>query len=551
MRSIPARAAAHAVTLLTVSLTVSCTDTPVAPERDTTTSHLSSVALKVRVDMLTKTAVVVQPQGPANGQFSLMGSDIVQVSLANMTSSAMPGQRSLVRFDVAISNSIPGTTLGTPTFPAPPAGASGILLFPFDYTIAGRGSVAPSTDWDGAPHNFFNDKHCNSGVAVDCFRYEAFAGELDGGKTTAARSIGFEVDKDVTSFTVMMVVAADMKPTPYGAINGVVASDERGAITGATVTVTPAGESATTDNSGAFSIAKVRAGAQTVSVSNLPSYCQPVAQQSVTVVNAVTTSVNFDVECTPLSGTVRGTVFNFILGPLAGATVSAGGVSAQTDAFGSYVLLNVPAGMRDVTVTNLPAGCVEPLPQPTLVIADQLVFSSFPNIGCDVPTGSLDVTVRLTNRAATRIGVMIGHRQILTQPDGTALVELLRTGPTSVSIAGVPSGCVRPPEQIVDIVANTTQRVEFVVECAPPTGFLTGAVMSDESSPRRFSGVVVRTSNGQTAITDALGGYNFPNAPVGPTTVTVDSFGTCTGQSINTNVLQDQLVIVHFRLSCR
>lgn len=550
MRHVPARTAVCCF-LLGAFLTA-CTETqaPVGPETPTVDPALASVALKVHVDMVAKKAVVVQPQG-TNAQSSLMGSDIVQVSLANMTSSDLPGQRALVRFDVAITNSIPGTTLLTPTFPAPPAGASGVLLFPFDYTIVGRGNVAASTDWDGAPHNFFNDKHCNSGVSVDCFRYEAFTGELDGGQTTSARSVGFEVDKSVTSFTVMMVVAADMKPTPYGAISGTVTSDERGALHGTVVQVVPAGQQATTDNAGTFAFAKVRAGTQTLHVTGLPSYCQPVAPQTITVTNGGTTNVTFDAECLPLTGTVMGSVRNFILGALGGVTVSAGGVSTQTDEHGGYTLRNVPAGMRDVTVTNLPPECIAPLPQPTLVIADQLSFASFPNVGCDVPSGSLHVTVRFVGQPAVRIGITVNHRQELTRGDGTVLIEFLRVGTATVTPGVVPNGCVRPPARTVEIIANTTQSIEFVVECAPPTGFLTGAVMSDESFPRRFSGVVVRTSNGQTTVTDAVGGYNFPNAPVGPTTITVDSFGTCTGQSITANVLQDQLVVAHFRLSCR
>jgi hypothetical protein len=63
-----------------------------------------------------------------------------------------------VSMDVALTNLLTNASLVAPTFPTPPVGTSGVLLFPFATTVtAGSGNVAPSPDWDGAPINFFND----------------------------------------------------------------------------------------------------------------------------------------------------------------------------------------------------------------------------------------------------------------------------------------------------------------------------------------------------------------------------------------------------------
>ena len=151
---------------------------------------------------------------PAVGS-SLLGSDAVAVQSSNMTQTPSGRNKVLVRFDIAIINSLTNVTLVKSTVPEPPAGVTGILLFPFRATAAvgSSGNVTPSADWDGAPFSFFNDVNCTGSQTSDCFRWEEYA-SLPSGATSPARTVGFEVDKSVQAFDVVMLLAADLQNVP-------------------------------------------------------------------------------------------------------------------------------------------------------------------------------------------------------------------------------------------------------------------------------------------------------------------------------------------------
>jgi hypothetical protein len=134
---------------------------------------------------------------PGSPDLSILGGDAVEIvpDVATLQSSAvgafLPG---LVRttFKVAIRNKLASVDIFTPTFPAPPPGTAGVVLFPFEIVVTqtpggvsviggttvlvelpNRGQVAPSVDWDVSPHNFFNDAGCG-GPSSDCYRSETF-----------------------------------------------------------------------------------------------------------------------------------------------------------------------------------------------------------------------------------------------------------------------------------------------------------------------------------------------------------------------------------------
>ena len=75
--------------------------------------------------------------------------------------------------------------------------------------LPNQGNVAPSVDFDGAPHNFFNDQAC-AATDNDCYRYEEFASPLVGGSTSAFQTIGFDAEATVSQFRARMIVAADL-----------------------------------------------------------------------------------------------------------------------------------------------------------------------------------------------------------------------------------------------------------------------------------------------------------------------------------------------------
>jgi hypothetical protein len=154
--------------------------------------------------------------GRAGGQpsFALLGRNEVGVTTSNFSCSDvgefLPG-KVRIRFDVALTNRLTGAALVTPTFPPPPLGEQGLLLFPFSVSeISELGEVAASTDWDGDLHNFFNDNDCSEGRG-DCYRYEPYPSPLGPGATSEARTVGFDIDPQVRSFQLDVVLAADLE----------------------------------------------------------------------------------------------------------------------------------------------------------------------------------------------------------------------------------------------------------------------------------------------------------------------------------------------------
>lgn len=320
--------------------------------------------------------------------FSLLGGEAVRLVPSNFQASAVgaftPG---LVRvtFDVVIENKLPGIRFITPTWPTPPA--SGVILFPLEQVVTttpggvtggdgndvivelpSYGQVRPSIDWSGtgaagsgAPFNFFNDADCGASTSNDCFRWEAYDLEiLPAPSTSSVRTIGFDIDPTVGQFRARMVVAADLAPAGTIApatVSGAVTSPVRGALDGVVVNVS-GGFSDATDATGAFEVTGVAPGTRTVSLSNLPAGCTAPASQSVGVAAGGSYTVNFSVACTGLPGSISGTVTRSNNGAaLAGVTVTAGGVTAVTDAAGAYSLAAVPAGAGSLVVTGAPAEC--------------------------------------------------------------------------------------------------------------------------------------------------------------------------------------------------
>ena len=341
---------------------------------------------------------------------SMVGGDVVQLTTSNFVASAVgafqPG-KVRVTFDINITNKLSGVQLVGPTvFPAPPAGTTGPILFPFDIAVAvtsggtatgGQGNdvivtlpsyglVAPSTDWNGAPHNFFNDASCstpnNGGGGVnngsDCFRWEEFAGPIFPGSTTGASNVGFDLDPTVGQFTARLIVAADLQnsgPAPTGTVAGTVSSPQLGALNGVTVTATSGITSlpGTTAGAGAYSIGSVPTGPASVAITGgLPAGCTNPGAQNTTVTNGGTATINFTVICPVPTGSVAGTLTFSGFTPTAGAVTAiqisatpTGGSATPAvnpSAAGAYSIANVPVavGTGSVTLGNLPAGCTNP-----------------------------------------------------------------------------------------------------------------------------------------------------------------------------------------------
>jgi TolB protein len=260
--------------------------------------------LAVRVDLAAGTVTVLDPPsaapvraGRGGPSFALLGAAEISATTSNFSRSAVGqfiAKKVRIRFDVAITNRS-SVALQAPTWPAVP-GTPSVMLFPFGTTLTGgNGAIVASTDWDNGAINFFNDASCSSGPRSDCFRWEPFPATFAAGATTEARTVGFDVDPTVQSFTTYFVLAADL-PVP-GAIVGTVSSPHRGPLGHVTVTLTPADRFTGTGNTGGYRFDNVAAGDYTLTLSGLPGYCLPAASRPATVPSGGTVTVDFSVSC--------------------------------------------------------------------------------------------------------------------------------------------------------------------------------------------------------------------------------------------------------------
>jgi Tol biopolymer transport system component len=369
---------------LIASLAAACSpDRPTDPEAGPPplTEGLAARAVAVRVDVDAGTVTVLDRSSAsakavrgATASFALLGANEIAATTSNFFRSAVGqfiAKKVRVRFDIAITNRS-SVALLPPTFPVPPAGTTSVLLFPFATTLTGgNGAIDASTDWDGAALNFFNDASCSSGTKSDCYRWEPYPAPFAAGSTTGARTVGFDVDPTVTSFTTYVVLAADL-PVP-GAIAGTVSSPEQGPLGHVTVSLAPANRFTGTSNTGGYGFDNVSPGTYTVSLSGLPGYCFPAAAKPATVVSGATTTVNFSVQCPRIAFVSRRTGGNEI-----------------------WTMNNDGTGQRQVTSLS---GSVEPAWSPD---GSRIAFfgPSLPNLG-DIFT---------------------------IQPDGTGLTQLTHTG---------------------------------------------------------------------------------------------------------------------------
>jgi hypothetical protein len=178
---------------------------------------------------------------PGSPDLSILAGDVVDIlPQGTLSTSALgafiPGQVRTT-FALQVRNKLTAVNITTPTFPEPPAGTQGVILFPFEIVVTqtpgsvsidpanpnyvlvelpNQGLVAPSVDWDINPFNFFNDTGCGAG-SNDCYRSEAFfdaAGSspvLQGGATSQSRTVGFDHDPTVSQFRVRMILAGDLQ----------------------------------------------------------------------------------------------------------------------------------------------------------------------------------------------------------------------------------------------------------------------------------------------------------------------------------------------------
>jgi Tol biopolymer transport system component len=271
-------------------------------------ASLAARAIAVRVDVAAGTVTVLDRTpvaSKAGVSFALLGANEISATTSNFFRSAVGqfiAKKVRIRFDVAITNRS-SVALLPPTFPTPPAGTQSVMLFPFSTTLTGgNGAIDASTDWNGdgsagsgAAMNFFNDAGCSSGGKSDCYRWEGYPAPFAAGTTTAARTVGFDVDPTVQSFTTYVVLAADLQVP--GSLSGTVTSPHRGPLGHVIVTLTPGNRFTGTDSDGSYSFTGLAPGTYTVTLGGLPGYCEPAPTQTVSVASGAGVTADFSVRC--------------------------------------------------------------------------------------------------------------------------------------------------------------------------------------------------------------------------------------------------------------
>jgi hypothetical protein len=194
---------------------------PESPE----TPDLTGQAFRLSIDTRTGQVDVAAPAasrvstGANRPSFSLIGQEAAEIRADAVACVPIPANLKLKRcsFLLEVENQLAATDFITPTsFPRPPQGVSGILLFPWSTTIAGATGVAvPSPDWDRGPADFFNDYHvCSAGVKSDCYRSEIVPSPLYAGQSSGGHRVGYDVPAATTTISAYVVVAADLRDNP-------------------------------------------------------------------------------------------------------------------------------------------------------------------------------------------------------------------------------------------------------------------------------------------------------------------------------------------------
>lgn len=208
--------------------------------RDTTSSRVTDEAPVVLPRGIAQLALVqdvsLSPGAPVAPTLptvaSVLGGDAFRVDLdgvrRSMVGAFQPG-KVRVTLRVRVRSLLDRAVLVTPTFPIPPAAGNKVYLFIAQVaavdvpgtvsttgsnevliTVPGRGTVAPSPEWDGPWYDYLRSGPCN-GAGSTCARYQVFAAPVEARGVTEWESVGFDVDPTVRHLRMRLVLAADLK----------------------------------------------------------------------------------------------------------------------------------------------------------------------------------------------------------------------------------------------------------------------------------------------------------------------------------------------------
>ncbi len=337
-------------------------------------------------------------------------------------------------------------------------------------------------------------------------------------------------------------------------ISGTITSSLGGGIAGASVTVTPTGGTAiaavTLSSSGGYSATgvPVGAGTGTVAVSSLPTNCTapgPKAYSGLTSSAALTVDVT--VTCTPLTGTVGGTVTSSLGGGIANANVTvtpSGGSAAPavtTSGTGVYAAtVPIGAGSGSVAVSSLPTNCTAPSPVAYSGLTSGKTVTANVTVTCTPLTGNLTITVNAPGGSTPSVSVTgpSGYTRSLSATQTlTGLVPGSYSVTASIIVGGVCESMYRDTALVTGspatVASNATASVTVTYVPEPTGMWVADATGADEYA--QFTPTQLVSSGAQTpanVITGTLPGGN-------PINIAFDRSGNLWSVDVQTNTLKE------------
>jgi hypothetical protein len=306
------------------------------------------------------------------------------------------------------------------------------------------------------------------------------------------------------------MVQISSAPVTDGTVTGKVTNTSGAPVQGASVSA--GGNGAITGADGAYSLT-VPAGSANLTAA-LGGYTS--ASETVSVTAGASTAAP-PLQLQPVNpGNVTGQVVDSANAALAGATVTAAGLSTLTAADGSYALNDLPAGATTIT-----ASLTGFSPGSTSVTVAASTTTAAPTITLTSSSGTITGTVKNSSDAAIS-GASVGYGGGTATTDASGAYTLKGVPAGTVQLVASASGFQSVTQSVV-VNGGATSTANFTLPAAATTGSITGKVTS-ASSGAVLSGATVSWSGG-TSTTDANGIYTLANVTAGSVSVTASKTG--------------------------
>jgi hypothetical protein len=299
--------------------------------------------------------------------------------------------------------------------------------------------------------------------------------------------------------------------------------------------VSMAGQTTTTDSSGAFSITGISGGTYLIAFykegygwSINTKYHLYSSQSGLN--SCLAPSIPFSLSGSVLVGDATGT-------PLAGATVAIAGKTAMTDSTGAFSITEIPAGSYTLTVSR--QGYLTTTTTGYIITNNQTgrMFSLLP---VQPRSYTMSGTVRQGSATGTLLGdasITIAGKTAVTDCKGTFKLGNIPAGSYTLTVSR--KGYLTATTTGYVVAGNQSGLVFSLQPVKPSCYKMGGTLVRDRAGGPALEGATVAIA-GKSAKTDRKGGFEIEKIPAGSYTLTISKAGyrtsTTTGFVINRNL---------------